>query len=67
MPLTTMDIYKFALTGNNTYRARDIQRALRMLENEGKLKRITAVSKRVKNFKDDELFKMIYNQNNHHE
>ena len=62
--LTLRKILEEMLTGDNIYRVKDFQEALRILENGGNLKRSIPKSNRVKNFKDDEEFIMVYNENN---
>ena len=62
--LTLKNILEKMLTGDNIYRIKDFQEALRLLESSGNLKRLIPRSKRVKNFKDDEEFVMVYNENN---
>ena len=62
--LTLRKILEEMLTGDNIYRVKDFQEALRILENGGNLKRLIPKSNRVKNFKDDEEFIMVYNENN---
>lgn len=52
------------LIGDNTYRLKDFQESLRVLEDGGNIKRVNPKSKRVKNFKDAEEFVMVYNKNN---
>ena len=62
--LTLKTILEKMFTGDNTYRIKDFQESLRILENGGNLRRIEPKSKRVKNFKDDEEFIIVYNKNN---
>lgn len=54
-PCSLRKILEKMISGNE-YRYGDFQSALRMLEQENKVKRLKPVSKRVKNFKDDEKF-----------
>lgn len=62
--LTLKIILEKMLTGDNTYRVKDFQESLRVLEGGGNIKRVKPKSKRVKNFKDVEEFVMVYNENN---
>lgn len=62
--LTLKIILEQMLTGDNTYRVKDFQESLRVLEDGGNIKRVKPESKRVKNFQDAEEFEMVYNENN---
>jgi len=62
--LTLRKVLEEMLTGDNTYRIKDFQESLKVLEEGGNIKRVKLKSKRVKNFRDAEEFEMVYNENN---